>query len=111
AAPHGLVAMITIPNWMTIVTFEALREILLTRTTIDSLIDNGRGVWGADFGSCSFTIRNTHVAGYQSSFKRLYTKQGSVSANDEIETRFLTYQPLVKSPDSFCSIPTKTFAY
>src|SRR5262249_2954287 len=108
---NGWVAMITIPNWMTIVTFEALRDILINSTNIESLIDNGRGIWGADFGSCNFVLRNSSFQGYRACFKRLYSKQGVVSTNEEIQRQFLSQDIFVKSPSSFNVIPTKPLAY
>ena len=54
--PNGLVGMITIPNWMFLSSFMELRAHLLNHFSIRSLVHNGRGVWGSDFGSCSFIL-------------------------------------------------------
>ena len=40
------------------VVLRGLRKSLLEQQTIDTFIHNGRGVFGSDFGSCSFVIRN-----------------------------------------------------
>ena len=58
--------------------------------TIDSFIHNGRGVFGSDFGSCSFVIRNAVLPDYRGTFRRLFDKQGSVASNEELEERFFT---------------------
>ena len=55
--------MITIPNWMFLSSFENVRESAsVAHQTIDTFIHNGRGVFGSDFGSCSFVIRNAQHA-------------------------------------------------
>ncbi|MBF0595827.1 MAG: BREX-1 system adenine-specific DNA-methyltransferase PglX, partial [Candidatus Omnitrophica bacterium] len=86
---HGYVAMITIPNWMFLSSFESLRRRLLTETTFCSLVHNGRGVWGSDFGSCSFVIQNAVNCNMLAVFKRLFKRQGEVSVNEELALAFL----------------------
>src|SRR5262249_34870323 len=56
ALEHGFVAMLTIPNWMSLWVFERFRKDLLSRYHIQSLVNNGRGLWGSDFGSCAFVL-------------------------------------------------------
>ena len=45
----GFLGMITIPSWMFLSSFMQLRKHLLLDTVIETLIQNGRGVWGSDF--------------------------------------------------------------
>src|SRR4051812_48624405 len=61
AINQGFVGMITIPNWMFISSFEDFRAALFDNQTFDTFIHNGRGVFGSDFGSCSFVIRNRYL--------------------------------------------------
>jgi len=84
----GPVAMITIPNWMFLKTFETLRDILISSTNIVNLVHCGRGVWGPDFGSCAFVIEGAHDTERISVFKRLFKRQGEVQANEIIEANF-----------------------
>src|SRR5262249_48813213 len=84
----GFVGMITIPNWMFLPSFDELRRSLFDNQTIDSFVHNGRGIFGSDFGSCSFVLRNRSVSACRGTFRRLFDKQGSVSSNDELEERF-----------------------
>jgi hypothetical protein len=86
--PHGSVAMITIPNWMFIQTFEELRHHLLANAQFRSFIFNGRGVWGSDFGSCAFSATKSSAAQLKGAFKRLFRKQGEVNSNEELQRRF-----------------------
>ena len=50
----GYVGMITIPNWMFLSSFDQMRNAIFRSAPIASLVHNGRGVWGSDFGSCSY---------------------------------------------------------
>ena len=84
----GLVGMITIPNWMYIKTYENFRRNLLASSVIVSLIDNGRGVWGSDFGSCSFVLSNFQDENQIGKFKRLYPKRGKVNSNSILKRHF-----------------------
>ena len=88
AMVHGVFAMITIPNWMFLTTYAELRRYLLKKCTLLSLIDNGRGVWGSDFGSCEFIFGNEPSSGYLGRFKRLFSKPGEVNSNNDLEQRF-----------------------
>lgn len=51
AKRFGNVGMITIPSWMFLSSFEELRNSIFRDAPIASLVHNGRGVWGPDFGS------------------------------------------------------------
>lgn len=52
---NGKMAMINLPSWMFISTFERLRKTLLNTCHFDSLIHMGRGIFGIDWGSVAFT--------------------------------------------------------
>ena len=108
---NAFVGMITIPNWMFLPSFESLRKSVLDAQTIDSLIHNGRGVWGSDFGSCNFVIRNTGVPRFEAVYRRLFDKQGSVSSNEELEGRFHTATNFTGSSSEFKALPGSPIAY
>jgi hypothetical protein len=86
---NGYIAMITIPNWMFLKTFEELRDMLLKTASISSLVHCGRGVWGSDFGSCAFVIQSDTTLNRVGSFKRLFKRSGEVQSNEELEANFL----------------------
>ena len=86
--PNGYVGMITIPNWMFLPSFEKTRLAILSKHVVDSLIHNGRGVFGSDFGTCAFVIRSLDAPDYQGVFRRLYSKPGSVATNEELQRVF-----------------------
>ena len=56
AKEGGHIGMITIPNWMFLSSFEKFRNYIITNAPIKTLVHNGRGVWGSDFGSCSYVL-------------------------------------------------------
>ena len=111
AKPNGFVGMITIPNWMFLTDFKTVRKAVLDRQTIESLIHNGRGVFGSDFGSCSFVIRNNALLAYSGVYRRLFDKQGSVATNEELEQRFFTANSYKASAQDFSQIPCSPVAY
>ena len=111
ATPHGLHAMINIPNWMFLSSFSELRQFLFNTQTIDTFIHNGRGVFGSDFGSCAFVIRKLHLSQYRGSYRRLFEKQGSVASNEELASRFHRATTYTPCNADFSIIPGRPVAY
>jgi len=111
ARPNGLIGMITIPNWMFLSSFEELRKSLFEKQTIDSFIHNGRGVFGSDFGSCSFVLRNYNLPIYRGVYRKLFERQGSVAGIEELERRFSEVENHVASPNDFMKLPGEVIAY
>jgi hypothetical protein len=108
---YGSIAMLTIPNWMFLSSFAELRKLILETTFLESLVHNGRGVFGSDFGSCSFVIRNKIYYNGLGVFKRLFDKQGSVASNEELEQRFFNNSNYYTKPADFAKIPGSAIAY
>jgi hypothetical protein len=52
---NGKYAMINLPSWLFLGSFEKLRMQLIKQNHIDSLIHMGRGIFGIDWGSTAFT--------------------------------------------------------
>lgn len=110
-ASNGFTGMITIPNWMFLASFEYIRKSIFEKQTIDSFIHNGRGVFGSDFGSCSFVIRNSSQPTYRGTFRRLFEKQGEVLPNEELERRFHIVKNYTPLNADFNKIPGSPIAY
>jgi hypothetical protein len=91
--------------------FEQLRLLLLKMAVIEGLIHNGRGIWGSDFGSCSFIIRNNSLPSFKGTFKRLFDKQGSVVSSEELEQRFFKNTIFNAASKEFVTIPGSPIAY
>ena len=107
----GYVGMITIPNWMFLSSFNQLRDTIFRSAPITSLVHNGRGVWGSDFGSCSYVLMRCSPCSYNGRFLRLFDKQGSVANNEELERRFHTSPRFSTSNIEFKKIPGSPVAY
>ncbi|MCK7014802.1 BREX-1 system adenine-specific DNA-methyltransferase PglX [Enterobacter roggenkampii] len=105
AKKNKFVGMITIPNWMFLSSFELAREKIISECSIDSLIHNGRGIWGSDFGSCSFILSKRSVVNAKGVFKKLFEKQGSVTSPEELEKRFFSNKKHTASALDFKKIP------
>ena len=111
AMNYGHISMITIPNWMFLSSFEALRDCVFHDAPILSLVHNGRGVWGSDFGSCAFVLQKSSISNIAGRFLRLFEKQGSVANNKELERRFHA-KPRFTTPNSeLKKIPGSPVAY
>ncbi|MBE8233359.1 MAG: BREX-1 system adenine-specific DNA-methyltransferase PglX [Endozoicomonadaceae bacterium] len=111
SAKNGFIAMITIPNWMFLSSFEPIRKIIVNNQVIDSLIHNGRGVWGSDFGSCSFVIRNFKLPNYKGTYKKLFQKQGSIASNEDLVDRFYSLPNFETSSEDLKLIPGFPISY
>ncbi|UUQ63042.1 BREX-1 system adenine-specific DNA-methyltransferase PglX [Pseudomonas fuscovaginae UPB0736] len=111
AKQNGHIGMITIPNWMFLSSFESLRDAILNNAPIVSLVHNGRGVWGSDFGSCSYILRRSSLQSLHGRFLRLFDKQGSVSSVNELERRFHVNRRYSTSNADFKKIPGNPIGY
>ncbi|MBG0773461.1 MAG: BREX-1 system adenine-specific DNA-methyltransferase PglX [Desulfovibrio alaskensis] len=108
---YGFVGMITIPNWMFLSSFEVMRDRLVSKTTLDTLVHVGRGLWGSDFGSCAFAIRNCYIKDYKTLCKRLFEKQGSVTPEKELVKRYFEKDNIISKTSMFSNIPGSPIAY
>ena len=111
ARDGGRIGMITIPNWMFLSSFELLRHAIFRSAPISSLVHIGRGVWGSDFGSCSYILERSALAKLEGQFLRLFDKQGSVASNEELERRFHSNRRFSTPNTAFEKIPGIPVAY
>lgn len=107
----GRIANINIPGWMMNSTFEAFRSELMDQGAICSLIHNGRGVFGSDFGSCSFTILNQPIRNFRGRYRRLFDKPSEVIGNTELMVRFNTSRDYLVSPAEFEAVEASPLSY
>lgn len=111
---QGLCAMITLPNWMFLGSWAGLRSRLLNEFYIPSLVHNGRGLWGSDFGSCAFVVETAPKPESHGFFKRLFDVQGEVNSIEELERRFLDHTgrpPYRANARRMLKIPEQPIAY
>lgn len=105
-------AMINIPVWMFLQSYERMREKFLEKYTFISLLHPGRGIFGSDFGTTSFVIKNNYINSYVGRYYRLYKRQGDVESTEEREKAFLSRRGECYScQDNYSKIPGKPIAY
>lgn len=85
---QGYISMINIPTWMYLSSFEGYRKLTLENATIINLVHLGRGVFGSDFGSVTFVLRNRFTSRYKGRYKKLFDKKSSVDSNEEKNLKF-----------------------
>ncbi|WP_088049432.1 BREX-1 system adenine-specific DNA-methyltransferase PglX [Virgibacillus dakarensis] len=78
----GYYALINIPTWMNLSSYEEYRKKLLCRETIIDLLHLGRGVFGSDFGTVSVVFRKTYIKNYTGFYQKLFVKKSSVENNE-----------------------------
>ncbi|MBW8334817.1 MAG: BREX-1 system adenine-specific DNA-methyltransferase PglX, partial [Prolixibacteraceae bacterium] len=110
---NGQIGMINLPSWMFLASFEKLRKELLSKTYITSLIQNGRGIFGSDFGSVSFCIENSKSQGRKGIYRRLFVEHVRVDSVSTKEKRFLkkSFGYYTKNQDNFSKIPGNPISY
>ena len=109
---HGYMAMINIPVWMFLSSYEKLREKMLRENTIVSMVHPGRGIFGSDFGTTAFVIAKVHLQGYKGHYRRLFDKQGEVESVEQREQRFFEKRGVFyATQDNFSKIPGSPVAY
>lgn len=86
--PNGYWAMINLPSWMFLASFEILRKNIVQHQHIHSLLHLGRGVFGSDFGSVAFTMQNATFVG-KGYYRRLFKEHVQVRTVEKIRQLFL----------------------
>ena len=108
----GFMAMINIPVWMFISSYEKLRFEIITKNSLVQMLHLGRGVFGSDFGTTAFVIEKRYIANYYGTYRKLFMKQGAV---DSIETKELWFHEgkgaFFAKQDSYLRIPGNPIAY
>jgi len=110
----GWWAMINLPSWMFLRSFTDLRAWSLSTQSFSSLVHLGRGIFGSDFGSVAFVVRNAapspdHVV----VCRRLFEQLGQVRTPSKIAQLFLTadYNRREVAQVQFTRMPDSAFAY
>lgn len=85
----GIYSIITQPSIISLAAFKKLRLKMLEEQQILSLLHMGRGIFGIDFGSTTFTMRKMVVKDYQSQFYKLYKRTFQYIQPEDIRDIFL----------------------
>ena len=108
----GNIAMINIPVWMFISSYRKLRENLVNSKTIINMLHLGRGVFGSDFGTTAFVIKNGNIKHYNATYMKLYDRQGTVDSLDKKEKWFFQKHGIsIKQKEDFKAIEGMPIAY
>jgi len=109
----GQIGMINLPSWMFLSSFEKLRKYLLTKTYITSLVQQGRGIFGSDFGSVCFCLENNMAKNRTGVYRRLFEEHVKVDSVAVKEKRFLdnSYGYYIANQSNFSKIPGRPIGY
>src|SRR5690606_32733574 len=111
---NGRYGLITPPSWLFTISYAKLRELLLGNSTIDSLLNLGRGIFGADFGSASYVfIKKISDEKRLSLFRSLFRGKSYVDSVEQKEEWFLdkSFNTYLVSQKKFDKVPNNAFAY
>lgn len=109
---NGFMAMINIPVWMFISSYEKLRNNILEKCSFVNMIHLGRGVFGSDFGTTAFVICKRKKTSYQALYRKLFEKSGAVDTVETKEKYFFEERgKFVFNQENFFAIPGNPIAY
>jgi len=82
-------ALINLPSWLFLSSFEKLRESYIKNYHFESLLHMGRGIFGIDFGSVAFSIKKDQEENAVGSYFRLHERNFQHILYEDIEKLFL----------------------
>lgn len=109
---NGYWAMINLPSWMFLPSFETLRHNLIVDQYIVSLLHLGRGIFGSDFGSVSFVVKKCNATN-KGIYRKLMRGQGKIQTIPELESLFLqqNYGHYESNQKNFTKVPGSPIAF
>ena len=110
--PNGIWAMINLPSWMFLSSYQNLRKTIIKNQQILGLLQNGRGIFGSDFGSVTFVIQN--IKPYTlGEYRRLFEQHVQVRTVEKIHSLYLdrTYGYFRSNQNNFKKIPGNQIGY
>ena len=109
----GTWAMINLPSWMSLKSFEELRHDLLRDRRIVSMVHLGRGIFGSDFGTVAFVVDNAPARAARGVYRRLFDQHVDVRSVATIEALFrdASYNRFEVSQADFGAIPGSPIVY
>jgi hypothetical protein len=82
-------ALINLPSWLFLSSFEKLRESYIEKYHFESLLHMGRGIFGIDFGSVAFTMKKEQKKEAIGNYFRLHERNFQHILYEDIEKLFL----------------------
>lgn len=86
---NGYQAMIILPSYLFLSSFENARTSMLNTQTISSLLHMGRGIFGVDFGSTAFVLLNKKIENIKGRYFRLHERTFQYIDPDHIAQLYL----------------------
>ena len=86
---YGYQAMIILPSYLFLSSFENARTEMLNTQTICSLLHMGRGIFGVDFGSTAFVLLNNKIENITGRYFRLHERTFQYIDPDHIAQIYL----------------------
>ena len=86
---NGYQAMIILPSYLFLSSFENARTSMLNTQTISSLLHMGRGIFGVDFGSTAFVLLNKKIDNIKGRYFRLHERTFQYIDPDHIAQLYL----------------------
>lgn len=86
---NGYQAMIILPSYLFLSSFENARTSMLNTQTISSLLHMGRGIFGIDFGSTAFVLLNKKIENIKGRYFRLHERTFQYIDPDHIAQLYL----------------------
>lgn len=105
---NGYYALITPPSVLFLGSFEKLRKKIIKEKTIYSLLHMGRGIFGIDFGSTSFVIKNSIEKNFLGKYFRLHERNFQLIEIEDIEKIFLNAKNNSEYKFDFFNYPNKS---
>lgn len=82
-------ALINLPSWLFLSTFEKLRKNYIDNFNFESLLHMGRGIFGIDFGSVAFTMKKEQNKEATGTYFKLHERNFQHILFEDIEKLFL----------------------
>lgn len=82
-------ALINLPSWLFLSSFQKLREEYINNYKFDSLLHMGRGIFGIDFGSVAFVLSKRYSEDAKGTYFRLHERNFQHINYSDIEKLFL----------------------
>ncbi|WP_288885368.1 Eco57I restriction-modification methylase domain-containing protein, partial [uncultured Eubacterium sp.] len=109
---NGYTSLINIPVWMFIQAYKDLRIDIVNHKQIINMLHFGRGIFGSDFGTTAFIIRNDNNYDYNGMYFRLFDNQNAVDNINLKEKWFMEKKnKYITKQEFFNYIPTSPIAY
>lgn len=112
-APDAYWAMINIPTWMFLGGYEGVRKEIVRNERIVSFVYNGRGLFGADFGTVAFVIRRSTPGSGVAVYRKLFDRFVSVRQPEAIRRLFLDneFNRFERDQSVFSRVPGTPIAF